>query len=510
MKIRTIILVIFCVVFLAFSCLFFTLSIRSHNYNINIGDSVFFGAYEQDNDLSNGYEPIEWKVISVSDDKAVLLSDKILDFSVFKNMNPSLECNVHWNNSFIRSWLNNEFYNMAFSEKETGYIKESLLEKEENPIDYSRFCDSTYDKVFLLSLSELHEYGFCDEIKFSGNTCEERLLEHSMKKKEISEEVKEGMRCSATAYASNKLGNMYMHDYFTSDGMKSYGWWLRTSGSEKNWVGLIDDEGIVNIEGRLATYPYVGIRPAIKVDLTYGKFAEHSDILKNTEHVNKALQNNSKYLLNILDVNDIDDINQGDTVLFGEYWQETDIFSDKTPIEWSVMYKKEDLICLVSRYVLDYKMFDESGKDVSWVESTIKEWLNNDFKTNSFNEKERQLLYGFIGLPSLEDVLSEEYGYDDDYLEYDINRTAAATDYAFSQYMKDNPENIEYNRVDYPWLPVYYFTRDMLPAFDYWLQDIDGTNNSYAMKVGIKGNVETGFSSSKYGVRPKILLKILQ
>lgn len=45
----------------------------------NKGDTVTFGAYEQDNDLSNGKEPIEWLVVSKTQTEMLVLSQKVLD-----------------------------------------------------------------------------------------------------------------------------------------------------------------------------------------------------------------------------------------------------------------------------------------------------------------------------------------------------------------------------------------------------------------------------------------------
>lgn len=38
------------------------------------GDYVFFGAYEQDNNTSNGKEDVEWLVLEVKDGKALVIS----------------------------------------------------------------------------------------------------------------------------------------------------------------------------------------------------------------------------------------------------------------------------------------------------------------------------------------------------------------------------------------------------------------------------------------------------
>ena len=53
--------------------------IQKKNIELNIGDIVTFGTYEQDNDSSNGQESIEWQVVDISDGKALLVSRYVLD-----------------------------------------------------------------------------------------------------------------------------------------------------------------------------------------------------------------------------------------------------------------------------------------------------------------------------------------------------------------------------------------------------------------------------------------------
>ena len=46
---------------------------------VRIGDIVTFGRYEQDNNLDNGPEEIDWIVLDIQGDKALLLSKYGLD-----------------------------------------------------------------------------------------------------------------------------------------------------------------------------------------------------------------------------------------------------------------------------------------------------------------------------------------------------------------------------------------------------------------------------------------------
>lgn len=70
-----------------------------------VGDYVFFGAYEQDNNTANGKENIEWLVLEVKDGKALVTSKYALDC---KPYNTSYT-DVTWENCTLRRWLNNDF-----------------------------------------------------------------------------------------------------------------------------------------------------------------------------------------------------------------------------------------------------------------------------------------------------------------------------------------------------------------------------------------------------------------
>ena len=91
-------------------------------------------------------EPIKWKVLESSNSKAFLFSELILDAHRFD------DSSNHYRISSIRSWLNKEFYNKAFTDKQKELIENTTLE------------DISYitDKVFLLSKDEIENtsYGF--------------------------------------------------------------------------------------------------------------------------------------------------------------------------------------------------------------------------------------------------------------------------------------------------------------------------------------------------------------
>ena len=90
-------------------------------------------------DQNDEKEPIKWRVLSVDGNDAFLLADQILDVKQYndkdyedENGNGSYEEEelVTWENSKIRSWLNNELLQAAFSEEEKNAILSTTLENE--------------------------------------------------------------------------------------------------------------------------------------------------------------------------------------------------------------------------------------------------------------------------------------------------------------------------------------------------------------------------------------------
>mgnify|MGYP000602187521 FL=1 len=124
---------------------------------IEPGEHVMYGSYQG--------EPVEWRVLDKKDREILLLSEYGLDAQPFDTSGKS---RVDWKDSTIRKWLNDDFYNSAFSEKEKENIVES---KSEGFEEYNTSMNLTgggkpyaylereiEDKVFLLSNTELCAY----------------------------------------------------------------------------------------------------------------------------------------------------------------------------------------------------------------------------------------------------------------------------------------------------------------------------------------------------------------
>ncbi len=80
--------------------------------------TVFFGSYEQDGDLSNGQEPIEWFIAEVRDGTAILMSKYALDWQYYD----SKDYNASWSSCSLNKWLQNEFLPAAFTDEEKAQM----------------------------------------------------------------------------------------------------------------------------------------------------------------------------------------------------------------------------------------------------------------------------------------------------------------------------------------------------------------------------------------------------
>ena len=192
---------------------------------IRPGGKLKFGKYEQDGNVANGYEVLEWWAASVNPDnrQALLVCTSIIDYRAF---NDSL-IDVTWETSSIRKWLNSSFYNDAFSEGDKKWILDTKIYNYDNPQDGTDCGNDTTDKVFLLSYDEV--------LRFYPDTASRKL--------------------PITKYAQSKVDS------------SMYRWWSRTSGVEGNKYALAYTS--TSFLGTWGTYSVddtqVGVVPAIVI-----------------------------------------------------------------------------------------------------------------------------------------------------------------------------------------------------------------------------------------------------
>ncbi len=201
--------------------------------NAKIGDYVTFGSYEQDNNTSNGKEDIEWLVLDIQGTNLLLISKYALDCQQYY-----LEWeNVTWETCTLRTWLNNDFINNAFTEAEKSMIAETKVTAEKNPEYDTDPGNDTTDKIFLLSINEANEYFSSDE---------ERM-------------------CVPTVYA---LENGACTGYYSlTGGEDNCWWWLRSPGHVQDDAAEVSCEGDVYDQDCSVSAENRAVRPALWIDL---------------------------------------------------------------------------------------------------------------------------------------------------------------------------------------------------------------------------------------------------
>ena len=117
-----------------------------------VGDTVVFGAYEQDGNTKNGKEPLEWMILEIDGDKALLITAKVVDY--VKNTDSKT---VLWSKCAVRTWMNDTFYKGAFSSADRKAILTTQVHTPENTYYLRGGCD-TKDRLFSLSMEEVIQY----------------------------------------------------------------------------------------------------------------------------------------------------------------------------------------------------------------------------------------------------------------------------------------------------------------------------------------------------------------
>ncbi len=197
------------------------------------------------------YGPLKWQVLDPT--KGLVLSKSIIDSqaysnTIYKNGTDAYGRTAYWNNasytkyandyatSSIRKWLNEDFYNTAFTSAQKQNILPTTLDNSAYSTDCSKYDSvSTTDNVFLLSYIEAQNasYGFTDNI-FSTET----------------------RKAVGTDYAKAQG--------FRVESNKCPYWRLRSAGVGSSHACRVNNDGHVYDGGEVYNTFY-GVRPALRL-----------------------------------------------------------------------------------------------------------------------------------------------------------------------------------------------------------------------------------------------------
>lgn len=215
-------------------------------YDAQIGETVSIGHYPQTTYEGTDSTPIDWIVLDVQGDQALLISKYALDAKQYNKG----EKNYTWENCTLREWLNNDFINAAFSAKEQDAILMTTCVNTDvewdaiadadgyDPLPKSFTgigCADTKDKIFLLSCEEASKYFTDNEARMAVPT--------------------------AYARANHAAGN----SEYQVDGRDTCQWWLRSPGAYEGVAAVVAPNGVRT--NFYVNFVIVGVRPAFWVDL---------------------------------------------------------------------------------------------------------------------------------------------------------------------------------------------------------------------------------------------------
>ena len=195
--------------------------------DITRGSIISFGKWHKESE--EDMEPIQWIVLDVEDDKALLISRYGIDCQQYNIK----YLPITWKECSLREWLNKDFLMNAFNKDEQDTIVVSHVAAERNPV-YSKVNPGkdTDDKVFLLSLQEAAMYFPSDEAR----------------------------ECIPTPYA-------IANGAYVSDTYKTCWWWLRSPGIGSDDAANVRGDGSLYFLGNWVRNSYAAVRPSLRIHL---------------------------------------------------------------------------------------------------------------------------------------------------------------------------------------------------------------------------------------------------
>ena len=197
------------------------------------------------------FEPLKWKIGDAG--LGNLLCNSIIDAQqfakrVYKNGNYyycDSEFSFYANNyaeSYMREWLNSDFYNTAFSEEEKAIIKTTEVSNNASfvgagPLDPQKYAsETTYDKVYLANVMDAaYQFDFYPWEYYDS-------------------------------YSSNSKRIAYPTDYALIQGATSE-WLLRTASNYSDFTNYTTTSGGVSNSAR-SYCNCSGVRPMVRVDVS--------------------------------------------------------------------------------------------------------------------------------------------------------------------------------------------------------------------------------------------------
>lgn len=191
--------------------------------------TVFFGNYYKDKS-GNEKKPVEWLVLDEQDGHTLLMTKDIVDSKGWVNNGRN---DITWAQTDLRQWLNNDFYNAAFSPSEQSQMALFNAVQLQNPRYKTPAGKATVDSVSILNYQELIHY-----------------MPTNLER-----------RAKPTGYAAEQ------GCYLNSEGDSA--WWLRSPGPTATLPEHLASWGNLGARDHYIDDYTIGVRPAVWVKSDY-------------------------------------------------------------------------------------------------------------------------------------------------------------------------------------------------------------------------------------------------
>lgn len=185
-------------------------------------------------------------------------------------------------------------------------------------------------------------------------------------------------------------------------------------------------------------------------------------------------------------------------VRFGTYQQNS---SQKEPISWIVLKVEGDKALLLSKDLLSARPWDETGNNLTWDNSGIRQWLNNKFLNTAFSKEE------------IDDIIPTELDNSDQH-GYGTPSGKNTTDKVFLLSVKEFDDLVKSARHETA-SPTKLAIKEGAYTNDqghsaWWLRSPGMTNDSpaYLSSAGELGTRAHKATEKVIGIRPAVWIKI--
>jgi len=183
------------------------------------------------------YDPIRWRVLRYdgANHQLLVISENILDYAQFHQPGGTINFAGGWSASTLRYWMNNEFFNDAFSATEQAAIRDTInVGNSENQAG-----PNMTDRVFAISSAEM-------TVAFQMDTNARRVA-----------------NVTPFANARGAQASVTNANAFTAPGAGS--WWLRTPGTAASNMATVGTNGALanNTVANVITH---SARPALNLN----------------------------------------------------------------------------------------------------------------------------------------------------------------------------------------------------------------------------------------------------